>query len=118
MRQENFHTLLREVRHRYKKRSVYMLLDEAPCHIAKKSEALAAQLDVHLIWLPKQCSELNAMDQLWKELKSNISANHQFVNIKEHAETAEEWLLNLNVKEALRKAGVLSKNFWLKTFLS
>jgi len=117
MRQQHFHTLLREVRRRYKERSVYMLLDEAPCHIAGKSEALAAQLDVHFIWLPKQCSELNAMDQLWKELKGNISANHQFANIEEHADMAEEWLFNLTNKEALRKAGVLSKNFWLRTFL-
>jgi len=117
MRQENFHTLLREVRRRYQKRSVYMLLDEAPCHIAGKSEALAAQLNVHFIWLPKQCSELNAMDQMWKELKGNVSANHQFATIEEHAETAQAWLLNLTNKEALRKAGVLSKNFWLQSFL-
>ncbi len=118
MRQENFHTLLHEVRRRYGKRAVYMLLDEAPCHIAGKSEALAAQLDIHFIWLPKQCSELNAMDQLWKELKSSVSANHQYASIEEHAETAQEWLLDLTDKEALRKAGVLSKNFWLKAFLS
>lgn len=118
MRQANFHTLLREVRHRYGKRAVYMLLDEAPCHIAKKSEALAAQLDIRFIWLPKQCSELNATDQLWKELKGKASANHQFASIEEHADTAQEWLLNLRDKEALRKAGALSKKFWLKTFLS
>ncbi len=118
MQQANFHTLLHEVRRRHGKRAVYMLLDEAPCHIAKKSEALAAHLDIHFIWLPKQCSELNAMDQLWKELKDDVSANHQYTNIEEHADTAQEWLLDLTDKEALRKAGVLSKNFWLKTFLS
>jgi len=118
MRQENFQTLLREVRRRYKKRAVYMLLDEAPCHIAGKSEALAAQLDIHFIWLPKQCSELNAMDQLWKELKRSVSANHQYASIEEHAAQAEGWLLTLTDKAALRKAGVLSKNFWLKAFLS
>src|SRR5215210_2020644 len=39
MRQGNFHTLLHEVRRRYGKRAVHMLLDEAPCHIAGKSEA-------------------------------------------------------------------------------
>lgn len=117
MRQENFHRLLHEVRRRYGKRAVYMLLDEAPCHIAGKSEALAAQLDIHFIWLPKQCSELNAMDQLWKELKSNLSANYQYASIDEHAETAQAWVLDLTDKEALRKAGVLSKNFWLRSFL-
>lgn len=106
-----------EVRRRYGRRVVYMLLDEAPCHIAGKSEALAAQLDIHSVWLPKQCSELNAMDQLWKELKSNLSANYQYASIDEHAETAQAWVLDLTDKEALRKAGVLSKNFWLRSFL-
>ena len=59
MRQENFHALLREVRRRYKQRCVWMLLDEAPCHMAAKSQALAALLDIHLVWLPKWSESLN-----------------------------------------------------------
>jgi len=117
MRQVNFHALLSEVRRRYRERPVWMLLDEAPCHIAARSAALAAALDIHVVWLPKQCSELNSMDQLWKELKGTISANHQFSGIGEHADYAEGWLMSLTNKEALRKAGVLSKNFWLRSFL-
>jgi transposase len=93
------------------------VLDEAPCHIAKRSLALAAQLDIRFIFLPKQCSELNAMDQLWKELKGEVSANYQFANIEDHARQAEEWLMTLTKREALRKAGVLSKNYWLRSFL-
>ena len=117
MRQVNFHALLSEVRRRYGKRPVWMLLDAAPCHIAAKSQALVGALDIHLIWLPKQCSELNCMDQLWKELKGMISANYQFSTIDEHADYAENWLRSLTNKEALRKASVLSKNFWLRSFL-
>jgi transposase len=117
MRQTSFHALLREVRRRYKQRPVWMLLDEAKCHIAERSRALAAVLDIHFVWLPKQCSELNSMDQLWKELKGTISANYQYASIDEHAEYAEHWLLALTNNEALRKAGVLSKNFWLQSFL-
>lgn len=117
MKQANFQALLREVRHRYRKRPVWMLLDEAKCHIAAKGQALAAALDIHFVWLPKQCSELNSMDQLWKELKGQVSANYQYPSIDEHAEAAENWLLSLTNKEALRKAGVLSKNFWLRAFL-
>ena len=117
MRQENFHALLREVRRRYKQRSVWMLLDEAPCHLAAQSQRLAALLDIHLVWLPKQCSELNAMDQLWKELKGKVSANYQFSRIEEHADYAEAWLFKLTDQDALRKASVLSKSFWLQSFL-
>lgn len=43
-----------------RKRPVWMLLDEAKCHIAEKSQALASALDIHFVWLPKQCSELNS----------------------------------------------------------
>jgi transposase len=105
------------VRRRYRERPVWMLLDEAKCHIAEKSQALASALDIHFVWLPKQCSELNSMDQLWKELKGNVSANYQFASIDEHADYAENWLHNLTDREALRKASVLSKNFWLRSFL-
>jgi hypothetical protein len=57
MKQANFQTLLREVHRRYRQRPVWMLLDEAKCHIAERSQALAATFDIHFLWLPKQCSE-------------------------------------------------------------
>ena len=117
MRQADFQEFLRLVRRRYGKRRVWMLLDEAPCHIAKSSLGLAVQLDIHCIFLPKQCSELNAMDQLWKDLKGRISANHQLASIDHHARRAEEWLLSLSKRQALHKAGVLSENYWLRSFL-
>ena len=117
MRQEDFQDFLRLVRRRYGNRRVWMLLDEAPCHKAKRSLALAARLGIHFIFLPKQCSELNAMDQLWKDLKGQVSANYQFASVDHHARRAEEWLLSLSKREALGKAGVLSKNYWLRSFL-
>lgn len=118
MRQEQFHSFLRLLRRRYGRRPIWMLLDEAPCHLAPRSQALAKQLDIELVWLPKQCSELNAMDQLWRELKGGISANYQYRDIDEHAMFAEEWIQSLTRTEALRKAGILSKNFWLKSFVN
>lgn len=117
MRQGDFQAFLRLVRRRYGSRPVWMLLDEAPAPTAKCSRVLAAQLDVRFIFLPKQCSELNAMDQLWKELKGTISANHQFASIEQHARQAAGWLMSLTKREALRKAGILSKNYWLQSFL-
>src|SRR2546421_9208689 len=66
MRQENFQDFLRLLRHSYRGRAIWLLLDKAPSHTAPKSQALAGALNIELIWLPKQCSELNAMDQLWR----------------------------------------------------
>lgn len=117
MTQEHFQAFLRLLREAYPGRPMVLLLDEAPGHRAAKSQGLAAQLDIVLIWLPKQCSELNAMDQLWRELKGHISANYQYPTIDEHATAAEQWIRSLTSTEALRKAGILSKNFWLKSFI-
>src|SRR5881227_3393768 len=44
MRQGDFQDFLRLVRRRFGSRPVWMLLDEAPCHKAKRSLALAGQL--------------------------------------------------------------------------
>jgi hypothetical protein len=56
------------------------------------------------------------MDQLWREMKGNISANFQYSNIDEHAAFARDWIMSLTGTEAKRKAGILSKSFWLKSF--
>ncbi len=117
MRQEHFQTFLRLLHRSYPGRAIWMLLDEAPCHTAPKSEALARALGIKLIFLPKQCSELNAMDHLWRELKDDISANYQYSSIDEHAACAEDYVLELSSRQALRRAGILSKSFWLKSFV-
>lgn len=113
-RQVDFQAFLCLLRHCYPGRRIWLLLDEAPGHTAIQSQELAAQLDIVLIWLPKQCSELNAMDQLWKELKSDLAANRQFKNIDEAIDYAEQWILKFSSNQALQKAGVLSKSYWLK----
>jgi transposase len=117
MQQAHFQAFLRLLREAYPGRRMALLLDEAPGHRAAKSHVLAAQLDIVLLWLPQQCSELNAMDQLWRELKGHISANYQYPTIDEHAAAAEQWIRSLTPTEALRKAGIRSKNFWLKSFI-
>ncbi len=116
-RQGDFQAFLRELRRRYPGRPIWLLLDKASSHSAVQSQELAACLGVTLLWLPKQCPELNAEDHLWKELKRLITANRQFRTIDAEAAYAERWLLGLTATEARRKAGVLSDDFWLKAFL-
>lgn len=117
MNQQGFQDFLRLLRSRYRHRPVWLLLDGASAHIAPKSKALAKTLNIELVWLPKQCPELNAMDHLFKEVKADISANYQYKNIDEHASFAEAYVLALSNNQALKRAGILSKNFWLKTYL-
>ena len=117
LNQQGFHAFLRLLRRSYSGRPLWMLLDEATAHTAPKSQSLAEALNITLVWLPKQCPELNAMDHLWKELKADISANYQYQDIDEHAVFAELYTLSLSNPQALKRAGILSENFWLKSFL-
>lgn len=116
MKQEGFGQFLKDLRRCYRKLPIYMLLDAAGLHTAVGNQRLAKRLHIELIWLPKQCSELNGMDQLWRSVKGDISANQQFSNIDEHADFAENYIMKLTNTQALRKAGILSKNFWLKKY--
>lgn len=117
MNQAGFGAFLQELHRCYHGRPIWLLLDAGSAHTAAKTQSLARQLNIHFIWLPKQCPELNAMDHLFKELKADISANYQYCDINEQAAYAEDYLLQLTNKQALKKAGILSKNFWLKSFL-
>jgi transposase len=116
-RQEDFHAFLRHLRRHYGGRSIWLLLDKASIHQAASSQRLAAHLRVTLLWLPKQCPELNPQDHLWKELKRLMAANRQFKTIDDEADHAERWLLGLAPTTTLRKAGVLSGESWLKDVL-
>jgi transposase len=110
--------LLAEIRRRYRRApTIWLLLDRGPAHTAAPTRRLAAQLGIELVWLPKQWPELNAMDQLWKELKRLVAANRQAADIRDLVQQAEDWLLGLSPQETLRKAGILSPHFWLKHLL-
>jgi hypothetical protein len=116
MNQQGFQDFLRRLRRCYGKRQIWLLLDEASAHTAPQSQLLAKTLDMELVWLPKQCSELNCMDHFWRQLKADISANYQYPTIEEHAHFAVNYCLALSNRQAQRRAGILSKNFWLKSF--
>lgn len=116
-RQEDFQEFLRYLRRRYGGRPLWLVLDQASCHQARDSQRLAAKLKITLLWLPKQCPELNPQDHLWRELKGRIVANRQFRSLDQEAQDAESWFLDLSPGQARRKAGILSGNFWLKEFM-
>lgn len=115
LKQSAFATFLRELHRRYPGRRLWLLLDKHGSHKAAVNRRLARTFGIELVPLPRQCPELNAMDQLWRETKRCVSANRQFASIGEHAQAVEGWITRLTPRQALRKAGVLSKNYWLRT---
>jgi transposase len=112
--QAEFQVFLRELRRHYPSRPICLLLDKATNHTAKRSQALAQALGITLIWLPHQAPELNAADQLWKELKREMMPNHQFEPVERAAEYALTWVRHLTNGQSLAKSGVRSRKYWLK----
>lgn len=106
---------LRELRRRYRRAgTIWLLADRASGHTARRTLALAARLRIEFVWLPKHAPELNAMDQLWRELKRLIAANRQAPSIAALADEAAAWVRGLTPAEARRKAGMASERFWLR----
>jgi hypothetical protein len=92
-------------------------LDEDSSHTAGASQELTTWSDTELIWLPKRSPKLNPRDHLWGDGKDEISANRQYATIDDQVDRFIQYLSNLSAWEALHKAGVLSKKFWLRTVL-
>ena len=113
-RGEDFRAFLEEVRRSYRGRHVALLLDEDSSHTAAASRAKAAALGVELLWLPKRSPHLNPMDHLWRHGKEVKLANHQYDSIDGQVEQFIGYLGGLSAAEALVKAGIWSKDFWLK----
>jgi hypothetical protein len=116
-RQEDFQAFLELVERRYRGRPIALLLDEHPSHTAVRSQELAEELRIRLLWLPNRAPELNPMDQLWGQAKDIISANLQYPTIDDHVTAFIEYLNSMTKWEARYTSGILSKRFWLKSVL-
>jgi hypothetical protein len=114
----DFCAFLHEVRRHYPGRHVAMLLDSDRSHTANASQRLAAALDITLLWLPVRSPHLNPMDHLWRDVKQHVAANRQVANIDTLVARVIFHMRRLTRRTVLRKAGVLSAMFWLRSALS
>jgi transposase len=113
-RQGDFEAFLRRLRHgRGAHGPIYLVLDHHSSHTAAASLRLAQELGIELVWLPKQCPNLNPVEHLWRELKGRLAANRQFETIEEELREAEAWMQQLTRQQTYRKAGLCSPTFWL-----
>jgi transposase len=113
-RAENFQTFLQLIHWHYRGWSVALLLDANSCHTAQSSQALAQALGIQLLWLPKRSPHLNALEHLWRHGKAVVCANHQDASLDHQVACFIDYLQSLSATQRLRKAGVLSKDFWLR----
>jgi hypothetical protein len=87
--------------------------DRGSPHTADDSLELAATLNLDVRFLPRATPELNAMDHLWRHVKGRLLADRTVHSIETPALTACQDIFAMPLRERLRKAGVLSGNFWL-----
>ena len=111
---EDFREFLLLIHDHYRGWPVWLLLDEDSSHTAHGSVGLARELGIGLLWLPKRCPELNAMDHVWGHAKDEVCANHQEPSIEHLVDRFIRYIQGLSPEEAKRKAGILSENFWLR----
>jgi transposase len=110
----DFQEFLGLIHQQYRGWRVSLVLDGDSSHTAKASQRDARGFGIQLVWLPVRCPELNPMDHLWRHGKERICANRQYGSIAELVHRFLHYLEGLSVEETLRKAGVLSEDYWLK----
>jgi transposase len=113
-RAENFQAFLKLIHSHYRGWPVALLLDENSCHTAQGSLRLAHARGIQLLWLPKRSPHLNPVEHLWRHGKSVVCANYQDASLDRQVDYFIDHLQSLSATQRLRKAGVLSKNFWLQ----
>jgi transposase len=111
--QETHQYFLEMIRSHWRGWHIVLFEDRGSPHRAEESLSLAQDLAMEVRFLPKATSELNAMDQLWRQVKGPSLANQPTRSIEESANNVCQNILNMTPHERLRKAGVLSGNFWL-----
>jgi hypothetical protein len=110
---ETHQTFLAMVRSHWRGWNIVLFEDRASQHKSPESLAYAEQLGIEVRLLPRATPELNAMDHLWRHTKKQSVGNRPTVSIGESALAACQYIIDLSPRERLRKAGVLSGNFWL-----
>jgi transposase len=111
--QETHQAFLMMIRSHWRGWHIVLFEDRGSPHTADDSLALAKSLDIETRFLPKATPELNAMDQLWRRVKGRMVASRPTRSIDESADSTCQYILNLSPRQRLKKAGVMSGNFWL-----
>lgn len=114
--QETPQAFLAMIRAHWRGWNIVLFEDRGSPHLAAESLRRARELRLELRFLPKATPELNAMDHLWRQVKGRGLANRPTQSIDACADSACQYLLAMSRHDRLRKAGVLSGNFWFTTY--
>lgn len=73
-----FIEFLEQIRKTHPKRNIGVIMDQAPCHIAKKTQAYAKNhKHFEIFYIPPYSPDLNPDEKVWRHLKHVSLKNHQ-----------------------------------------
>lgn len=104
---------LQWVRSHWRGWHIILFEDRGSPHTAEESLELAASLGIQVRLLPRACPQRNAMDHLFRFVKTRAVSNQPTRSIDASAMAACRYIYRLSRYERLVQAGVLSGNFWL-----
>jgi transposase len=69
---------LSQILKHHKRRHVVVVMDRAPCHVSKKTEAfIASQPRLHVFYFPSYSPDWNPDEQVWNHLKNQEMKGHK-----------------------------------------
>jgi transposase len=110
---ETHQTFLGMIRSRWRGWNIVLFEDRASQHKSPESLEWAERLRIEVRLLPRATPELNAMDHLWRHTKRETVGSRATKSVASSALDACRYIIDLSPRERLRRAGILSDNFWL-----
>jgi transposase len=102
IRKEDFVAFLEFLLTAYPVGPIVLIIDNYSSHTAKVvQEWLAEQPRIHLLYLPKYCSHLNPVGQIWLQLKNTVAANRLYNSMKILLETVVAFFDAMTPEKAL-----------------
>jgi hypothetical protein len=111
--QNEHQDFLSVIRSHWRGWNLVLFEDRAGQHTAPESRDWAETLGIEVRLLPVAAPELNAMDHPWRHTKRETLGSRATLSIDQSVRAACQYIGELRPRDRLRKAGVLSGNFWL-----
>jgi transposase len=93
-----------------------LIWDNAPPHHTHAARDGVAAAGITIGWLPFRSPELNACEDIWREMKRVVAANRAYADVDELAERGVNWIDDHTSAELMQIAGLRSSKFdWLPT---
>lgn len=91
----NFEAFLKQISNYYPNKKVILILDNVRYHYSKKVKEYIDKLNgqIELMFLPPYCSELNAIEHLWKDIRKSVTHNHVFNSIEEMTQAIRKYFM-------------------------